>query len=142
VPSSVPPPPPAVIPGGGTAGYVPASIGSVWYNAGLNILLTIVTCFVWAFLWTYHTSEDLKKRNGDGLGGVIALVILFVFSPIIYFTIPNEIKNMYERDGREPPVTAIWGLWVLLPIIGNFIWYLKVQRVLNEFWLSKGALPA
>ena len=56
-------------------------------------------------------------------------------------SIPNEIKNSYERDGRQSPVSAIWGLWFLLPLIGNIIWYLKVQRVLNEFWLSKGAQP-
>jgi hypothetical protein len=26
-----------------------------------------------------------------------------------------------------------------LPIIGHIIWYVKVQRVLNEFWASKGS---
>jgi hypothetical protein len=56
------------------------------------------------------------------------------------FTIPNEVKNLYERDGRESPVSAIWGLWFLLPLIGNIIWYLKVQGALNDFWRSKGAL--
>jgi hypothetical protein len=30
----------------------------------------------------------------------------------------------------------------LLPLIGNIVWYVKVQRVLNEFWLSKGSRPA
>jgi hypothetical protein len=55
------------------------------------------------------------------------------------FTMPNEIKNMYERDGRPSPVTAIWGLWFLLPLIGNIVWYVKVQNSLNEFWTSKGA---
>ena len=65
---------------------------------------------------------------------------IYVFvSPVLMFTIPNEIKNMYERDGRESPVSAVWGLWFLLPLIGNIIWYVKVQRPLNEFWLSKGA---
>jgi hypothetical protein len=55
------------------------------------------------------------------------------------FTIPNEIKNAYERDGRSSPVSAIWGLWFLLPIIGHFVWYLKVQSALNDFWRSKGS---
>jgi hypothetical protein len=34
---------------------------------------------------------------------------------------------------------TVWGLWFLLPVIGNLIWYIKVQRVLNEFWASKGS---
>jgi len=121
---------------------VPQDISSVYYNKGLTILLTIVTCGIWGVFWTYRTSEDLKKYNGDGLGGVLGIVIYLLLSVVLMFTIPNEIKNMYERDGRESPVTAIWGLWFLLPIIGHIIWYLKVQDALNEFWQSKGALSA
>ena len=65
-----------------------------------------------------------------------------LLSIVLMFTIPNEIKNMYQRDGRESPISAVWGLWFLLPLIGNIIWYVKVQRSLNEFWLSKGSRPA
>ena len=54
------------------------------------------------------------------------------------FTIPNEIKNMYERDGRPSPVSAVWGLWVLLPLIGNIIWYLKVQRAAQRLLAEQG----
>jgi hypothetical protein len=32
-----------------------------------------------------------------------------------------------------------WGLWFLLPIIGNFVWYLKMQDVINDFWIRRGA---
>ena len=140
-----PPPPPPVaapagaVPGFGPTGVVPPRVGGPFYSVGLVILLMIVTLGIWGFFWTWRTNEDLKKYNGDGLGGAIALVIYIFVSPVLMFTIPNEIKNMYERDGRESPVSAIWGLWFLLPLIGNIIWYIKVQRTLNEFWLSKGA---
>ena len=123
-------------------GQVPSDISGIFYSIGLTILLTIVTFGVWAFFWTYRTSEDLKRYNGDGLGGGIGVVILFVVSPVLMFTIPDEIKKMYEREGRQSPVSAIWGLWFLLPLIGNIVWYVKVQRVLNEFWGSKGARTA
>ena len=121
---------------------VPEAVGGVYYSPGLVILLTIVTLGIWGIFWTYRTSEDLKKYNGDGLGGVLGLVIYIVFSVVLMFTIPNEIKNMHERDGRQSPVSALLGLWFLLPLIGNIIWYLKVQGALNEFWISKGARPA
>jgi hypothetical protein len=119
-------------------GVVPDRVGGPFYSTGLVILLTIVTLGIWPFLWTYRTSEDLKAYNGDGLGGWLGVVLYLFVSPVVMFTIPNEIKNAYERDGRESPVTALWGLWFLLPIIGNFIWYLQVQGALNDFWASKG----
>ena len=122
-------------------GRVPERLGGVYYSRGLVILLTIVTLGIWGALWTYRTNEDLKRYNGDGLGGVLGVVLYILLSVVLMFTIPNEIKNTYERDGRESPISAIWGLWFLLPLIGNIIWYLKVQRVLNEFWMSKGAQP-
>jgi Domain of unknown function (DUF4234) len=142
-PSSVPTPPP---PPGAPAGYamvpagrVPERLGGAFYSPGLVILLTIVTLGIWGIFWTYRTNEDLKKYNGDGIGGVLGIVIYILLSVVLMFTIPNEIKNSYERDGRQSPVRAVWGLWFLLPLIGNIIWYLKVQSALNRFWESKGA---
>jgi hypothetical protein len=58
---------------------------------------------------------------------------------VLMFTIPNEIEKSYQRDGRESPVNTLWGLWFLLPIIGNIVWYVKVQNALNEFWICKGS---
>jgi hypothetical protein len=123
-------------------GRVPDRLGGAFYSPGLVILLMIVTLGIWGIFWTYRSNEDLKKYNGDGLGGVLGIVIYLLLSVILMFTIPNEIKNMYERDGQQSPVSAIWGLWFLLPIIGHIIWYLKVQNALNDFWRSKGALGA
>lgn len=123
-------------------GVVPQSLDGVFYSTGMVILLTILTCGIFGAFWTYRTSEDLKKYNGDGLGGVLGVVIFLLLSVVLMFTIPAEIEKMYQRDGRESPVGALWGLWFLLPIIGNIIWYVKMQEALNDFWVSKGARPA
>ena len=120
-------------------GIVPSEVTGPYYSKGLVILLMIVTCGIWGIFWTYRTNEDLKKYNGDGIGGVLGIVIYLLLSVVLMFTIPNEIEKMYQRDGRESPVSTVWGLWFLLPIIGNIIWYVKVQSALNEFWVSKGA---
>lgn len=137
-PGSAPPPPY----GGPPRGSVPASLSGVYYNKGLNVLLTIVTCGVWGFVWSYRTFEDLKQYNGDGIGGGIGLLLAVLVSPAVMFLAPYEIEKMYQRDGRQSPVSTLLGLWFLLPIIGNFIWYFKTQDALNEFWLSKGSSPA
>lgn len=124
-----------------TGGRVPPQLGGVYYSPGLVILLTIVTFGIWALVWSYRTGDDLKRYNGDGLGGGLMLVIAIIGSPVVMFLIPNEIENMYRRDGRVSPVSALLGLWFLLPLIGNIIWYVKVQRALNDFWQAKGARP-
>jgi hypothetical protein len=122
-------------------GAVPFTVDDLWYKPAVNIVLAILTCGIWTWAWTFHTAEDLKNYNGDGLGGGVSLVLIIFVAPVVWFTIPNEIEQLYRRDGRASPVTALWGLWFLLPIIGNFVWYLKVQHALNDFWLSKGASP-
>ena len=141
-PIQPPPPawgaPPATSPAGGT-GPVPADVRGVYYSVGLTILLTIVTLGIWSVFWTYRNTEDLKRHNRDGLGGVLSIVILLIFGVVLMFTIPNEIERMYQRDGQRSPVSTLTGLWFLLPIAGMIIWYVKVQRALNAFWISKGA---
>ncbi|CAN5766377.1 hypothetical protein BH18ACT2_BH18ACT2_03510 [soil metagenome] len=120
---------------------MPERLGGAFYSPGLVILYTIITLGIFGAIWTYRTHEDLKKYNGDGLGGTLGVVVYILLSPVLMFTMPGEIEKMYQRDGRQSPVRPIIGLWFLLPIIGNIIWYLKVQDALNDFWLSKGAQP-
>jgi hypothetical protein len=83
--------------------------------------------------------EELKSHRRDGLGGVAYLLLTIFISPITMFLMASEVEKLYTEDGREAPITTLWGLWFLLPIIGMFIWYLRIQRSLNDFWVSKGA---
>jgi hypothetical protein len=67
---------------------------------------------------------------------------MFLFYPIVMFLMADEVASLYEEEGLPAPITAVWGLWFLLPLIGNIIWYVRMQRSLNEFWIAKGAAPA
>lgn len=86
--------------------------------------------------------EDLKRYRNDGLGGGLAILVMFVTAIGIMFAAPMEIEQMYQEEGLQSPVRTIDGLWFLLPIVGNVIWYVKVQRALNDFWVARGAAPA
>ena len=44
---------------------------------------------------------------------------------------------MYETQGEEAPVSGIWGLINLIPLIGFIIWTIKVQGAMNNMWKSK-----
>ena len=107
-------------------------------STGLVILLTIVTCGIWAMVWAFQNGDELKRWSGAGLGGVAHLFITMLVSPVTMFILANEVEELYRRDGQEPRITTIWGLWFLLPIIGNIIWYVRIQDAINEYWTAHG----
>ncbi len=109
---------------------------------GFVILISIVTLGIYFLYWTYVTFEEMKKRTGEGLGGVLGLVIALVIGVVNWFVIPSEIGHMYEGDGESAPMSGWTGLWQLIPLIGWFIWIVKVQGALNRYWDSHAAATA
>lgn len=109
-------------------------------SIGLCILWAVLTLGIYTFIWTYKTQEEIKRYSGNGVGGVIGLVIYILISPVTFFLVPSETRYMYEDlDGQKSPVRGIYGLWFLLPLIGSLIWFIQVQGALNRYWESKGA---
>jgi hypothetical protein len=110
-------------------------------SIGLSILWAILTLGIYTFVWTYKTHEEIKRYSGNGVGGVIGLVIYFLISPVTFFVVPSEIRYLYEElDGRPSPVRGVTGLWFLLPLLGTIVWFVKTQGALNRYWQSKGAV--
>lgn len=107
-------------------------------STGLTVLITIVTCGIWAMIWSYKNGDELKRYSGEGLGGVAYLVITLLFAPVTMFMMANEVEQLYRKEGKEPPITTLWGLWFLLPLIGNLIWYVRIQSALNNYWVEHG----
>lgn len=130
------PPPPGAYPGGQYGGG--AYIGSQ-KRIGLQILVGILTCGIYGVYWAYQSHEDVKRHSGEGIGGVAGAVIYALVGVVTLFLLPLEIKQMYERDGRESPVSAATAFWILA---FGIPWYVKCQAALNDYWASKGAPPA
>ena len=123
----------------GVAGQATGVVGRTT-SPGTQILLTIVTIGIWAYVWVYRQHEDIKLYTGEGVGGGLGTVIFFFISPVTYFLLANEVETkLYQHDRVESPVRTIQGLWFLLPLVGSLIWYIKMQRALNDYWVSKGA---
>ena len=107
---------------------------------GFGILLFIVTLGFYGWYWVFKTEEEMKQHTGDGIGGVLGLVIWILLGIVSIFIIPSEVRYMYEDlDGETSPVRGITGLWCLIPLVGGIIWWVKVQGALNRYWESKGA---
>ena len=120
---------------------LPALTGNVGQprGPGITLLLMIVTLGIYGIVWEYFVFEENKKWSGQGIGGLVAILLGLVCGVINIFLLPGEIKSIYEADGRESPVTPLLGLWILLPLIGSIIWFWKCQTAINDFWVSKGA---
>jgi hypothetical protein len=65
-----------------------------------------------------------------------------VIGVVTPFLLPQEIRKMYEQDGKTSPVSGMTGLWVwpgVFIIIGPIVWIVKVQGALSAYWRAKGA---
>jgi len=114
-------------------------VRSTWGVIGLSI----ITLGIYSLYWQFATHEEMKQHSGEGLGGVLALVLaIFTGGLVTSFTLPNEIGNLYARQGRPRPVTATTGLWALLGsliVIGPLVWLIKSNGALNAYWRGMGA---
>lgn len=126
-----PPSPPAASGGWGPPGV----IRNPWFVA----FISIITLGIYFLYWTYQVFRELKDHSGEGVGGVIGLVIGLVIGVVNWFLLPSEIGNMYAKAGVEKPVTGVTGFWNLIPLVGFFIWVIKVQNALNARWEATGA---
>jgi drug/metabolite transporter (DMT)-like permease len=100
--------------------------------------LSLITLGIYFIYWQYITYKELKDDANDGIGGGLGLVFA-IFIPIVNsFLLPSEVGHVYQRQGKTPPVTGLTGFWTFIPIVGFFIWTIKVQGRLNEFWESGG----
>ena len=94
---------------------------------GFGIVMTIITLGIYSLYWVFKTQDEVKNHSGQGVGGVLGLVIYIVVSIVTRFLVPSEVGKMYTQDGRPAPFTGWTGLWLFLPIIGAFVWFIEVQ---------------
>ena len=109
---------------------------------GFGILLFVLTLGFYSWYWVYKTQEEVKNHSGQGLGGVLGLVVWILISAVSAFVIPAEVGKMYAQDGQQRPVSGWTGLW-LFPfgvfLIPAIVWFVKVQGALNRYWDAKSA---
>jgi Domain of unknown function (DUF4234) len=125
------PPPPAQAGGTGAIGELRKPLTVV--------LLTIVTLGIYGLWWYYRNFEDMKQYSGQGVGGLLGLLLGIFCSIIVIFLLPAEVGNLYDREGKEKPCSALTGFWQFIPLAGGIIWIYKIQNRLNDFWSPKGA---
>jgi len=104
------------------------------------VLLSIVTLGIYGLVWQYKTFQEMKDYSGEGIGGVVGLILAIFLGFVNPFIMSAEVGNMYEAAGAEKPVSGITGLWILLPLVGAIVWLVKTQGALNQYWEARGAV--
>jgi hypothetical protein len=112
-------------------------------GVGFVIILSIVTLGIYALYWTYKSYSELKRYRGQGVNGVVGILLGIVV--VGYFLLPSYVGRMYKEDliekGEDPvsaakkvPITGWSGFFILIPYVGVIVWLAKVQGKLNNFW--------
>lgn len=84
----------------------------------------------------------MKRHNGAGLGGGLALLIAFFVTPAAAFIASHDAGELSTRRGWQPPATGLTGLWFfpgVLIIVGPLVWWIQTNGALNTYWRSVGA---
>jgi hypothetical protein len=111
-------------------------------TTGLQMLLFVVTFGVWGYVYFFQTHDEMKRHTGDGIGGVLALVLALVLWMASPFLLSHEVGRLYERRGRRKPVSALTGLWFfpgIFVLVGPIVWFVLTNRALNAYWRGLGA---
>jgi putative drug exporter of the RND superfamily len=100
-----------------------------------HIVLFVVTLGFYGWYWAYKTHKKMKDHTGEGLGGLLGLIVWIIVWPVSAFVIPAEAGRMYRRADRDAPVTGWTGLWLFpfgLLIVPAIVWFVKVQHALDR----------
>jgi hypothetical protein len=111
-------------------------------GTGVQILLFLVTFGVWGFVYYFQTHEEMRRHTGEGVGGVLALLLSFFVGIVSPYLLSHEVGALYERRGSARPVSALTGLWFfpgMLLVVGPIIWFIQTNIALNDYWRSVGA---
>ena len=104
-------------------------------------LLSIITLGIYWLVYVFKTAKEVKVHSGLGLGGPVQLILAIFVGIVTPFLLANDVKTARDAAGMPEKVSALTGFWSWIPIAGLFIYPVKLQNALNEYWVHAGATP-
>ena len=146
--SAPPPPPPAGMspyqgPGAPVGYGQPGPIGQV-RSTGMCILLYFVTLGIYVLYWYFKTHEEMKRHSRPGprrRRGADPRVLRRHRDAL--HQLQRSRQLCARQRAQRSAVSAATGLWYFpgaLILVGPFIWFIKTNDALNDYWRSQGAV--
>ena len=113
-------------------------------NIVVAIILSLVTCGIYAIYWIYKMTEEMKVASGDeSLNGVMAVLLPLVTCNIygIYwaYKIGKDVPAAKQKVGLPGDDKSV--LFLVLELVGlSIVTYALLQNELNE--IAKVNAPA
>ena len=76
-------------------------------GVGFGILMFIVTIGFYGWYWIYKTMEEIGRHVGQGLGGVLSLVIWILIQPVTRHAI-NRLRGILKRKPGGKSFAEEW----------------------------------
>jgi hypothetical protein len=101
------------------------------------VLLSIVTLGIYWLVYVFKTHSEIRQHSGLGLGGGVALLLAIFLGFLTPFLLGHDVQRARSAAGLPPRVSWLTGFWTLIPLLGLFIFVVKIQNALNDYWASQ-----
>ena len=102
----------------------------------LVVLLSLITLGIYWLVYVYKTHSEIRQHSGLGLGGGVGLLIAIFLGFLTPFLLGHDVQRARLASGLPPRVSWLTGFWTLIPLLGLFIFAVRVQNALNEYWAA------
>jgi len=109
-------------------------------NPIMVIVLSIVTCGIYAIYWLYTSLTELNKIAGKE---VVNPILGAIIAPYGLYVLDKELVEIYKNEGiGEYKPNFI--LWIILTIVCGIGFYMAIYQLVgafNKIWENRGATP-
>lgn len=122
-----------------STGYVGTERSIAW-----SLVLSLVTCGIYGFVWLHHIGNDLRKRLGRddphaGLDVFLTILTCGLWGVYVAYKYPRMIDEAEQKAGLPPSnlsliclLLAIFSLWKVYGL--GLISLVLMQNQLNRLW--------
>lgn len=106
------------------------------------ILLSIITCGIYAFFWYYTIMTDMNLTLGEErMNPILLLVLSIICFPVFWFVLYKTDKGLAEVTQKEGlQYKENFTMWLLLSLllgVGMFVAYYQITATFNEIWAKR-----
>ena len=106
------------------------------------IILSIVTCGIYALFWLYTVMEDVNRTSGQQrIDSTMLLILSIICAPVMWFALYKVDQEMMRLAGENGTTyNSNFVLWLLLTFVcgvGTYVAMYQLTNTYNEIWARR-----